>query len=488
MSDLGTDIRHYYEEIVVRVDPSAAPATATPRRVHTMRTGIGWALLVGLIVLMIFGLGPLLFRSEPELAAPPTTVTATTVASTISPVEQVGPSVIVTSDGVEIGSFSESGISESSETEALLGYVLRELTSNEDYWPVGADREELLGLNPDGLPAGLTVELTIDTNIQEIVESVIFEWVSNSDVVIAVVVVDNQTGRILAAGPAFNGRGDIFDPERLLPAASLAQVYTAVAALEAGYSIDSEWDGSSPQTFTSPTWDGDWRVGNATGADSGTVTLDAALHRAVNVVFANIGVEVGAEHIIDTATRLGVSVTGLENLPRKANTESGFIPLEAVATGAGEITTFDAAAMFTTISQNGILTPPVIIDTITNADGQIIYQASSQGDQTIEPQIIEDIRSSLAKVPTSSGTGSRASIGVDQIGKTGTADNYLTAWYAGSTDRYTAAVTVVKLGPTNQLEPLENIEIHDQTYSRVFGGGVPAPIWAEIITQLDDLP
>lgn len=492
MSDLGTDIRRYYEEIVERIDPSVSPVEASPRRRYTIRTGIGWAVLIGVIVLVVFGLGPLLFRSEPEPTAPPTTVSSPTIATTTPPVQLAGgPSVIITSDGVEMGSVSDSGISDAQETEALFDYVLQELRTNEDYWPGGGDPDELLGVYPDSPQTGLTVEVTIDTTIQRIVDSVISDWTTDSEAVIAVVVIDNRTGRIVAAGPASNRRSDLFDPERLLPAASLAQVYTTVAALEAGYSIQSEWDGSSPQTFTSPTWDGDWTVYNASGLGAGTVTLDAALYRSVNTVFANIGVEVGAEPIIDAATRLGVHLDGLDELPKPANQPAeGFAPLEAVATGAGEITTFDAATMFATISQNGVLTQPVIIESIADPDGQFIYKAPSQGAQTVDQQAVEDLSIPLAKVPTGEGTAPRANIGENQIGKTGTADNYAAAWYAGSTDRYTTAVSVVRLNPDNisELVPLRNVPIHGVMYPRVFGGSVPAPVWAQIMTQLSNLP
>lgn len=38
------------------------------------------------------------------------------------------------------------------------------------------------------------------------------------------------------------------------------------------------------------------------------------------------------------------------------------------------------------------------------------------------------------------------------------------------------------------LRPLTEIEFRGQTYTRVFGGSVPAPIWAEIVEQLEGLP
>ncbi|MCH7901961.1 MAG: hypothetical protein IH818_13810 [Acidobacteria bacterium] len=494
MSDLGTDIRRYYESVVERVDPTAPPIGVPPRSGYSMRTGLALAVLVAVVVLVVFGLAPLLLDSTPPVdspdpVAPPSTSIDTTVATTTPQAIPLGPSVFVTSDGVEIGSITEDGpVFSNREMETMFGYVLRELTSNRDYWPSLTDPGEALGLYPDSPPTGLIVELTINWTAQEIVESVIAEWHDDPETFISVVVVDNGTGRIIAAGPGASHISDTFEPERLLPAASLAQVYTTVAALEAGFPLISEWDASSPQTFTSPDWEGEWTVHNA-GSSKPPTSLHAALYAAVNTVFAGVGMEIGADAIIDTATRLGVNLTGLDAL--SPNSDSGLAPPEAVAIGAGEITTFDAAAMFAALSRDGVHTPPIIIESITAANGEIIYQAPERANVTIDLDIVEEVRKPLADV-TRIGTGARALSGFNQglnpIGKTGTADNYLAAWYAGSTDLYTIAVGVGRLGPGNQLIPLEHLEFNGETYMRVFGGSVPAPIWVEIMTELHDTP
>jgi membrane peptidoglycan carboxypeptidase len=431
------------------------------------------------VTLIVFGVLLLVVRSDPEPANPPLTTPDTTV-TTSAPAAVPEPSVIILGDGTEVASLTETGPSISaSNYQTLVGYAVRELESNPDF-------------NPERR-TGLTVQLTVEPDVQQIVESVIEEWRDEPGAFITVVVMDNSNGAILAAAPASGVPSDVFYPERLLPAASLAEVYTTIAALEAGYTLDSEWDGSSPQTFTRPDWQQEWTVGNA-GSSYPSIPLDQALYNSVNTVFAGIAMDIGPDPIIDAAARLGVNLAGLENVPLPPDLPiHEFLPLEAVATGQGEITTFDAAAMFATISHGGVLTPPVIIQTITDASGDVIYQTLKPTERTVDAAVVEEIRQPLAVVPIS-GTAPRANLAtllgrpVDQIGKTGTAPNYLTAWYVGSTYRYTAAISVGRLDTNNQLVPLVELDFNGQRYERVFGGSIPAPIWAEIMAKLVALP
>lgn len=494
MSDLGRDIRRYYETVVERVDP------ASPRH-HAMRSGgqnaikgVAVALVAVVIVLIVFGAVSLLFPGPATPIGPQTTTTgavSTTVdgppGTTIGPAS-LGPTLFVTADGEEIASIGEEGLDPAPARRSLASHVLGRLSDDPGFWPEGTNGPGALGLDPAGPMTGLTVHLSIETQAQEVVESVISEWQSEPETSIAIVVIDNETGHVVAAGPAADPIDTRFPPDRLLPAASLAQVYTTVAAMEAGIGLDTRWDASSPQTFSDPLSGREWTVANASGVSQEPVPLGDALVRAIDSVFAGVAMDIGPQPIIDTAGRLGVHLVGLGPLSPLGDSPATGPPLESVAIGAGQMTTLDAAAMFATLSREGRHTRPILIESIAGPGGETIYDAPAQETVTVDPSVVEAIRDPLADVPSERGTAPRAGLDVPQIGKTGTASGYETAWYAGSTIRYTAAVSVSRPASSGALQPLMDIEFGGQRYARVFGGSVPAPIWAELMSQLHRLP
>jgi membrane carboxypeptidase/penicillin-binding protein len=73
-------------------------------------------------------------------------------------------------------------------------------------------------------------------------------------------------------------------------------------------------------------------------------------------------------------------------------------------------------------------------------------------------------------------TARRASIGRPVAGKTGTTNGSKAAWFMGWTPQLAAGVWVGKPVP----EPLQRITINGQYYPQVYGGTLPAPIWADI--------
>jgi membrane peptidoglycan carboxypeptidase len=193
----------------------------------------------------------------------------------------------------------------------------------------------------------------------------------------------------------------------------------------------------------------------------------------VNVVYAQIARDVGPAHIVDVARRMGI--------------RKGILPeVYSIVLGAGNVAPIEMAAAYSNFATNGLQAETYLIDRIVGPDGNVIYQHVPERRQVMDPAIMAAARRPLTKVPTGAGTAPKANIGRPQGGKTGTHQNYMDAWFVGFVPQYSTAVWV---GYPDFQYPMRNVTINNQFYKKVFGGTIPAPIWAEFMTiALDGLP
>jgi penicillin-binding protein 1A len=289
----------------------------------------------------------------------------------------------------------------------------------------------------------------------------------------AMTMVDNWTGavKVMASGLPFEfSQFDLAVQGRRNPGSAF-KPFGLVAALENGYTMGHTWSGKSPIEIEcpfvcSPSGTNIWTVRNA-GASFGVITLAQATYNSVNAVYAQVSLEVGPDKIVDVAKRMGID-------------ESALDPVLSIVLGSSAVSTKEMANAFSNFATNGLHSDDYIIAKIVNSEGETIYEHQAQTTQAGDPAIFAAAHQALSVVPIS-GTAPRANIGIPQGGKTGTHQSYLDAWYVGYTPEYSTAVWV---GYEAQQVPLENVVINGQSYSRVFGGSVPAPIWAEFMSYV----
>jgi membrane peptidoglycan carboxypeptidase len=229
------------------------------------------------------------------------------------------------------------------------------------------------------------------------------------------------------------------------------------------------WSGQSPVKIEcpfpcAPNGSNIWTVRNA-GASFGVIDLAEATYNSVNAVYAQLSLEVGPEKIVDVAKRMGID-------------ESALDPVLSIVLGSSAVSTKEMANAYSNFATYGQHADDYIVSRIVDSAGETIYEHQPEITQVADPAVFAAANRALKVVPVS-GTAPRANIGIPQGGKTGTHQSYLDAWYVGYTPEYSTAVWV---GYEAQQVPLTNVTINGQGYDRVFGGSVPAPIWAEFMS------
>jgi membrane peptidoglycan carboxypeptidase len=393
------------------------------------------------------------------------------------------------------------------QADHVVAEVTRQLLNEDEFSFLGATREErkraIFGCPADDVTCtgggGLRIETTIDLTAQLEANRVLASWlptpVGEDNVALcqklfpndpiafleqyatihscaptgAIATVENDTGavRVMASGLpfAFN-QFDLAVQGRRNPGSSMKPI-TLVAALEGGeITLGSYYNASQTIEIDCPLYcvPNPWVVNNAGGSQPVT-TLNTATSSSINTVYAQVAVEIGPDKIVDMAHRMGI--------------ESELTPVPSLTLGASAVSPLEMASAYSNFATNGLHAHTYIIERILTEDGKPIYQHQVTQEQIATPAIFAAARDPLTRVPTSAGTAPRANIGRPQGGKTGTHQNYQEAWFVGFVPQYSTAVWV---GYEAEQIPLRNVTINGTTYARVFGGTVPAPIWAEFMT------
>ena len=102
---------------------------------------------------------------------------------------------------------------------------------------------------------------------------------------------------------------------------------------------------------------------------------------------------------------------------------SKLVPHLSITLGAQEVVVEDLASAYSTLANFGTFREPYLIERITDADGNVVYEHEDDPRQVLNSQIAAAVVGSMKKVVSSAGTARRADIGRPQAGKTGTTTN-----------------------------------------------------------------
>jgi len=228
------------------------------------------------------------------------------------------------------------------------------------------------------------------------------------------------------------------------------KTYVLTTAIKQGIDPASTYyDGTSPMTLEIP-GGGTWTVNNAEPG-GGTMSLDAATWVSVNVIFAQLDLDVGPENVTQTAHEMGI----------EAPLES--VPAEAIGGLAVGVTPLEQADGYATLASGGIHHDPTAISRVEFPNGKVEETDPDSGQRVLTEGQAYDVTKILEGVITQ-GTGAGYTyMGCSaEAGKTGTSEDLSDAWFVGYTPLYSTAVWVG----------------HPQSREETgFGGPTAGPIW-----------
>ncbi len=307
---------------------------------------------------------------------------------------------------------------------------------------------------------GNDVVLSIDSTIQRAAQDALAGYTG------ACVVIDPKTGAILAmaSSPTYNA-GDF---EAVLDAAATDDSITSLLnrATQSQYAPGSTFKTVTLATalengvadedtvYDSP---GEIEIGNGpvtnfNGNSLGEITLAMATAYSSNTVFAQLGVEMGAQMLVAGADKFGFDTNMPFDLPLAESVmgdPNNMTTWETAWAAVGQpvnsyndnrqigpfTTVLEMAMVGCAIADNGTIMHPYLVEGIYNANGQRSFTAApSAFQQAVSAQTAERVKAVLVDV-VEWGTGVYAQVdGVTVAGKTGTAETGKEAddsWFVG---------------------------------------------------------
>lgn len=362
----------------------------------------------------------------------------------------------------------------------VIGRSGLERTQNEELIGTPAEflAQNLAQLFDNGQQVGNTLRLTVNPDAQEAAREGLDGRIG------AVVALDPRTGAVLAhySSPSYDPNdlsghdgGEILeawealiqDPgnplldrasQEVFAPGSSFKLVVAAAALEQGFLPNTAF--TNRDVFDVPNTTADisnFSPGRCGDGDE-TISLADALRVSCNTVFAELGVNLGADAMIEQAQRFGFNRTPPHDLPVVASRIPTELDVPSTAQSAiGErdvrVTPLQAALMVSAIVNDGRLPRPHIVRDVLNPTGRVVagprdglwaddgYRAEAVSEQTANL-----LRSMMVSV-VESGTGTRAQIeGVTVGGKTGTASppgRTPTVWFVGFAEDQVAVAVVL---------------------------------------------
>jgi len=299
----------------------------------------------------------------------------------------------------------------------------------------------------------------------------------------ALVAIEPNSGRVLAmvGGYSFSLSNFNRATQAMRQPGSAIKPFVYAAALEGDYTPASMVT-DSQITLKGAVNGEDWTPENYNKKYYGSMPLRRGLELSRNAMTVRLAQGVGMRKVSDLAIKMGVT--------------NNMAPVLAMALGAGETTPLKITGAYAAFANGGRRIDPHMIELVEDREGKILFRADKRdcprcnagfngdespriapgGEQVIDPVTAYQITSMLEGV-VQRGTATQARVlGRPVAGKTGTTNEYRSAWFVG----YTPQIVVGVFVGFDDNRSLGNGEV---------GGVASLPIFIDFMkTALKDVP
>ena len=343
-------------------------------------------------------------------------------------------------------------------------------------------------------PDGSDIQLTIDREMQFVLEQELGQVVKDSEADSAVgIVLDAQTSEILAmsASPSFdpNHAGD-FLPDRRR-ARPITDAFEPGSTMKAFLIAGAMSKGLIEPNTRINTENGKFKIGKRTinEADAhhrfASLTVAEVLKYSSNVGAAKIGLKMGDKNLLETLKLFGFGERTGVDLPGEARGIIQALPwrehlLANVAFGQGiAVTALQVANGYATIANGGYLRQPYLVKAVRDHEtGEFTETKPKTLRRVLSDDVVAKMRLMLTAVTSDEGTGKPARVpGFPVAGKTGTAQKvdpngrgYMKGGFVSSFAGFI---------PANDPRFVIYIAV-DHPRKDHFGGSVAGPVFSQV--------
>jgi penicillin-binding protein 1A len=192
----------------------------------------------------------------------------------------------------------------------------------------------------------------------------------------------------------------------------------------------------------------DWTPEDSNGDYGNIMTLKEALAKSKNTISARLMDEVGPQPVIDRAGQLGIDTENMDAVP-------------SLALGTADVSLYQMVAAYGVFANGGIYNKPVLVTSIEDKNGTVIYQYIPESKDVMNPETAY-VTVNLMEGVTRIGSGARLrgnwaindpfykevitdypyDFKNDIAGKTGTTQNNSDGWFMGMVPNLVTGVWV----------------------------------------------